>query len=158
MYFLPIPLTILPNIPQHVAAQFASKGIDHIILLSRNTQRLADSDAPFVSKASPDVKVSTLRLDLADLASIPGVLKELYTLTQGEDVEVVFFNAARIQPNDVLSVSVEEIDEDFKVAFAPPDKTSISTNSPYRQQTSPCTSSPSTSSRAFFPSPNPPRP
>jgi hypothetical protein len=45
------------------------------------------------------------------------VLKELDSLTQGEDVEVVFFNAARIKPSEVLGVSVEEIDEDFKVRW-----------------------------------------
>ncbi|KAF1947074.1 short-chain dehydrogenase/reductase-like protein SDR [Clathrospora elynae] len=103
-----------PGIGNHVAAKFASKGIEHIILLSRNTQRLQNEDAPFVSKSNADVKVDTLRIDLADLDSIPGVLKQLDSLTKGEDVEVVFFNAARIKPSEVLGVSVEEIDEDFK--------------------------------------------
>jgi len=67
-----------------------------------------------VSKASSSIKVDTLRLDLADLASIPNILKQLDNLTKNEDVEVVFFNAARIKPNDVLGVSVDEIHEDFK--------------------------------------------
>ena len=101
--------------PQHVAAKFASTGIQHIILLARNTQRLQNSDAPFVSQASPNVKVDTLRLDLADLPSIPSVLQQLDDLTKDEDVEVVFFNAARIKPSEVLNVSVGEIDEDFRV-------------------------------------------
>jgi short-subunit dehydrogenase len=104
-----------PGIGDAVAAEFACKGIDHIILLARNTQRLQNEDAPFVSKSNPSVKVNTLRIDLADLGSIPGVLKELDSLTKGEDVEVIFFNAARIRPSEVLSASVEEIDEDFKV-------------------------------------------
>jgi short-subunit dehydrogenase len=100
---------------KNTAANFAYKGIDHIILLARNTQRLENEDAPFVSRASPSLKVDTLRLDLANLSSIPSVLEQLDSLTQGEDVEVIFFNAARIKPGDVLGVSVEEIDEDFKV-------------------------------------------
>lgn len=100
---------------QAVAAKFATKGFNHIILLARNTQRLQNEDASFVSKASSDVKVDTIRIDLADLASIPGILKEIDTLTQGEDVEVIFFNAARIKPSDVLAVPMEEIHEDFKV-------------------------------------------
>lgn len=100
---------------KNTAAKFTSKGIDHIILLARNTQRLENEDAPFVSRASSSLKVDTLRLDLANLASIPSVLEQLDSLTQGEDIEVVFFNAARIKPSDVLGVSVEEIDEDFKV-------------------------------------------
>jgi short-subunit dehydrogenase len=100
---------------KNTAAKFASKCIDHIILLARNTQRLENEDAPFVSSASPSLKVDTLRLDLANLSSLPSVLEQLDSLTQGEDVEVIFFNAARIKPGDVLGVSVEEIDEDFKV-------------------------------------------
>ncbi|KAH7087602.1 short-chain dehydrogenase/reductase-like protein SDR [Paraphoma chrysanthemicola] len=103
-----------PGIGNHTAAAFASKGINHIILLARNTQRLETEDAPFVRKASPSVKVDTLRVDLADLASIPAVLQKLDTLTQHDDVEVVFLNAARIKLGDVLGVSVGEIDEDFK--------------------------------------------
>lgn len=102
-----------PGIGNHTAATFGTKGIDHIILLSRNIQRLQDEDAPFV-RTSSKVNVDVLRIDLADLDSIPGVLEQLDDLTQGEDVEVIFFNAARIRPSEVLSVSVKEIDEDFK--------------------------------------------
>lgn len=104
-----------PGIGNNVAAEFASKRTDHVILLSRNTQRLQNEDAPFVSKRNASVKVDIVRTDLSDLASIPGVLKELDSMTQGEDIEVIFFNAARIKPSEVLGVSVEEIEEDFKV-------------------------------------------
>jgi short-subunit dehydrogenase len=103
-----------PGIGNNVATQFASKGIEHIILLSRNTERLQNEDAPFVARSTSPVKVDTLRIDLADTNSIPDVLKQLDSMTEGEDVEVVFFNAARIKPSEVLGVSVEEIDEDFK--------------------------------------------
>ncbi|RAR14367.1 short-chain dehydrogenase/reductase-like protein SDR [Stemphylium lycopersici] len=37
-------------------------------------------------------------------------------MTPDEEVEVIFFNAARIKPNEVLGVIVEEIHEDFKTA------------------------------------------
>jgi short-subunit dehydrogenase len=104
-----------PGIGNNVAAQFATKGIEHIILLSRNTERLQNEDAPFITKSNSSAKVDTLRIDLADTKSIPDVLKQLDSMTSGEDVEVVFFNAARIKPSEVLGVSVEEIDEDFKV-------------------------------------------
>jgi hypothetical protein len=87
------------DLAQHTAAAFASKGLTHIILLSRNTQRL----------------------DLADLDSIPGFLKEVDSLTKDDDVEVVFFNAARIKPSGVLDVGVGEIEEDFKVRCSVPD-------------------------------------
>ncbi|KAI4686427.1 uncharacterized protein J4E84_005706 [Alternaria hordeiaustralica] len=103
-----------PGIGNHVASEFASKGIEHVILLSRNTERLEKEDAPFVSKSNSSVRVDTLRIDLADTKAIPDVLKQLDSMTEGEDVEVVFFNAARVKPSDVLGVSVEEIEEDFK--------------------------------------------
>jgi hypothetical protein len=38
-------------------------------------------------------------------------------LTKDDDIEVIFFNAARIKPSGVLDVSMEEIDEDFKACF-----------------------------------------
>jgi short-subunit dehydrogenase len=71
-----------------------------------------------VSKSSSNVKVSTLPIDLANLSSIPSVLKQLDALTANEDVEVIFFNAARIKPSPILEIPVEEIDEDFRVSLS----------------------------------------
>jgi short-subunit dehydrogenase len=106
-----------PGIGNHVASTFAANGFAHVILLARNTQRLENEDAPFVTKAAPNVKVDTLKLDLSDIPSIPGVLKQIDDLTRNESVEVVFFNAARVKmTEDVLAVSVNEIEEDFKVS------------------------------------------
>lgn len=108
-----------PGIGNHTVSEFVSHGFDHVILLARNEQRLHHEDAAFVSKANSNIKVDTLRLDLANQSSISPVLKKIDELTQGEDLEVVFFNAARIKPSGVLDVSVEEIDEDFKVPTCP---------------------------------------
>jgi short-subunit dehydrogenase len=109
-----------PGIGNHVSAAFASlpnnNNFNHIILLSRNAKRLQDEDTPFVrSKSSPDVKVDTLALDLADLDAIPAALKKLDELTEGEDVEVVFFNAARVVQNEPLATGIEELESDFRV-------------------------------------------
>jgi|SRR5690242_1106868 len=106
-----------PGIGNHVAATLASSGgLTHVILLGRNSERLTREDAPFVLKAAPDAKVDVLRADLGDVDSIPGVLKQLDELTKGEDIEVVYYNAARIQPTDpVLDVGVREIEEDLRV-------------------------------------------
>ncbi|CBY01164.1 hypothetical protein IAQ61_012041 [Plenodomus lingam] len=104
-----------PGIGNNVALAFAASGITHIILLSRNTQRLETSDAPLLRTSYPSLKISTLHCDLADLAALPSVLESLSRLTSAADVEVVFFNAARIKPTqDVFGVSVEEMEEDFK--------------------------------------------
>ena len=106
-----------PGIGNHAVSEFLSHGFTHAILLARNEDRLKTEDAPFVSKANPSAKIDTLRLDLSDLSSIPAVLQKIDSLTQGEDVEVVFFNAARIKPSGVLDVSVEEIHEDLRVCI-----------------------------------------
>ena len=109
-----------PGIGNHVVSQFASHDFNHAILLARNEDRLKNEDAAFVSNANPSVKVDTLRLDLSDLDSIPAVLKEIDRLTEGEDLEVVFFNAARIKGSAVLEVDVGEIEEDLRVCAPPP--------------------------------------
>lgn len=109
-----------PGIGDHIAAQFAlSTPISHIILLARNTSRLSTTDAPFVTSHNASIKVSTLAIDLSDLSSIPDVLKQLDSMTTGEDVEVILFNAARIRAAPPLEFSVEEIEEDLKVCCAP---------------------------------------
>ena len=129
-----------PGIGDNVALQFASKGIEHIILLARNTERLQNEDAPFVARSTFPVKVDTLRIDLADTKSIPSVLKQLDSMTSGEDVEVVFFNAARTKPSEVLGVSVDEIDEDLKclTPFSNINNTGYA-NGDHRRATSPST-------------------
>lgn len=113
-----------PGIGSNVAAALASSGtIQHVVLVGRNSERLSKTDVPFVQAAAPSVKIDILRADLSDLDALPGVLAQLDALTQGEDVEVVYYNAARIQPTDpVLDVDVKEIDEDFRVStpHAPP--------------------------------------
>lgn len=118
---MPLNRTIIilgsgPGIGNHIAASFLSKGFTHAILLSRNTTRLQE-DAAFVQPhaSSPTAKVSTLRLDLSDLASIPSVLEQIDNLLAGQAPEVIVFNAARIKQTEVLSVPVSEIEEDFRV-------------------------------------------
>lgn len=105
-----------PGIGNHVSAVFAARGpVDHIVLLSRNESRLSSADAPFVRAAAPNARVSVLGVDLADTDALPGVLAQLDELTAGEDVEVVFFNAAVVQPRETaLSAGVAELEADLK--------------------------------------------
>jgi short-subunit dehydrogenase len=107
-----------PGISTHLVSKFVSKGFTHVILLARNTTRLTTSDAPFIAQTcgNSTIKIDTLYLDLADLASIPSVLEQIDDLTKEDEVEVVFFNAARIKATEgSLDVGVGEIEEDFKV-------------------------------------------
>jgi|SRR6186713_2501413 len=78
-----------------------------------NTERLS-TDASFVKAASSNVKVDTIRLDLGDLSSIPGVIKQIDELAP--EIEVVFFNAAVVKFTEhALSAPVEELETDFRV-------------------------------------------
>jgi NAD(P)-dependent dehydrogenase (short-subunit alcohol dehydrogenase family) len=107
-----------PGIGNHVSSSFAAHGFEHVILLARNEARLTE-DASFVKSASPNVKVTTLRLDLANLASIPGVLKKIEELAP--ELEVVFFNAAVVKFTETaLSPPVEDLQTDFAVHSPPP--------------------------------------
>jgi NAD(P)-dependent dehydrogenase (short-subunit alcohol dehydrogenase family) len=102
-----------PGIGNHVASSFVSHGFEHVILLARNTERLSE-DASFVKKASSNVKVTTLRLDLADLDSIDGVLKKIEEVAP--ELEVVFFNAAVVKATETaLSAPVEVLQTDLTV-------------------------------------------
>ncbi|KAF2273868.1 NAD(P)-binding protein [Westerdykella ornata] len=101
-----------PGIGSHVAAQFASQGFTHIILLARNEKRLQE-DKGAVVKANPDAKVDILTVDLEDIKSIPAVLKQIDNLTTA--VDVVFFNAAIIRFAEPLKAPVEELEQDFKI-------------------------------------------
>lgn len=102
-----------PGIGRHVAAEFAANNFTHVILLARNESRL-QQDKEFVAKTSPNTKVDTLTLDLSDLQAIPPVLEKIDKLAP--EIDVVFFNAARIQQSKPLQTPVEEIEEDFKVS------------------------------------------
>jgi short-subunit dehydrogenase len=104
-----------PGIGDNVASTFASKGFNHVVLLARNVQRLQSEDTAFITKAAPNVKVDSVKIDLTDIPSIPAVLKQIEGLIEGENLEVVFFNAARVKPSGVFDAPVEEIEEDLKV-------------------------------------------
>jgi len=104
-----------PGIGNHVAAEFASHGFTHIILAARNQQRLQESAAFIKSKSpSPDsVQIDTIQVNLADLESLPSVIKNIEKLT--EKVDVIFYNAARLYDGKGLETSYQDIDEDLKI-------------------------------------------
>ncbi|KAH6622292.1 hypothetical protein C7974DRAFT_464612 [Boeremia exigua] len=116
----PLPRALLlfgagPGIGAHVATTLAAHGsIAHVILIGRNTDRISASDATLVRTAAPTVKVDVLRADLDDLDAIPGVLAEIDALTATEDVEVVYYNAARIAPS-ALESSVDVLAADLRL-------------------------------------------
>lgn len=105
-----------PGIGQHVASVFASRGFNHVILLSRNLSRLQD-DAKAVSSAAPGVTVDTVAADLSDTADLGRALKEIEQKLEDRStfVETVLYNAARVGESNVLEFPVAEFENDFKV-------------------------------------------
>jgi len=106
-----------PGIGRSTAAYFAEKGFKHVVLLSRDTSRLAE-DAKFVSSAASDAKVQTLKIDLAaDEDAIKSVLREVANKLKAEGVplEVVLYNAARVGPSKLLEFETKRLEEDIRI-------------------------------------------
>ena len=106
-----------PGIGVHVAARFAQNEFQHVILLSRDRERL-DKDAIEVRAARPGVKVSVVACDLSKLSLVQEALATIDQVLRNDDttLEVVCFNAARVRPTNVLSTAPEEYEMDFRVS------------------------------------------
>jgi NAD(P)-dependent dehydrogenase (short-subunit alcohol dehydrogenase family) len=108
-----------PGIGRSVATQFASQDFDHLILLSRNARRL-EEDKQAVSAAASNnknVRIDTATIDLSSQESIENALHHIDSMTR--NVEVVFFNGARVAPTPLFETPVEEIENDFRVSTSP---------------------------------------
>jgi len=106
-----------PGIGRSTAAYFSEKGFKHVILLSRDTSRLAE-DAKFVRAAASDAKVETLKIDLAaDESAIKSVLQEVdgKLKAAGVPLEVVLYNAARVAPSKILEWEAKGLEEDLRI-------------------------------------------
>lgn len=105
-----------PGIGISVAKLFAQKHFSKIALVSRNTERL-QSDKEEVAAAAKDAgktaQVAVYTTDLNDFDALRKTLNEIEKLGIG----AVFYNAARIRPSDILTMSVEELEEDFRVGL-----------------------------------------
>nr|KAK5450522.1 hypothetical protein LTR18_000538 [Exophiala xenobiotica] len=99
-----------PGIGVATGSLFASKGFD-VALLSRNAQRL-QQDVIKVEKAGSNTTVQAYPVDISDHVAL------LTTLNKVEadlgPPEVVFFNAARVQPSKIGETTPEYLLEDFK--------------------------------------------
>lgn len=103
-----------PGIGRNVAALFAERGFDKIILLSRDVKRLKE-DANFVRSARKDASVSTIQIDLADDKTVQMALKELDSVLQGMPIEAVLYNAARVGASKFGEFTPEELSSDLRV-------------------------------------------
>ncbi|KAI5363092.1 putative short-chain dehydrogenase/reductase SDR, NAD(P)-binding domain superfamily [Septoria linicola] len=105
-----------PGIGIATARLFAQKHFSKIVLLARSAQRLEQEKRQVEEAAQEigrEVGVTALPTDLANFDHLRASLQAIEKL--GE-ISTVFFNAARIKPSDVLTTTVEEIEEDYRVS------------------------------------------
>lgn len=102
-----------PGIGLSVASIFAAKGFSRIFLISRNASRLEDDKAGIIAASGKnDIRVDTVAADISDQQSLAKALQRIDE--EKYVIECVFFNAARVEPSELLKFPVEEIELDFK--------------------------------------------
>lgn len=128
-----------PGIGSTTATTFATKGFKHIILMSRNADRLKQ-DAQEVKAASNAAQVETVPVDLgADESQINASFKKAKSILEnwGVPVEVVLFNAIRVGQSKVMEFSSADFERDLKVI--PSTHMRFSTTHSSRLVSCPCT-------------------
>ena len=103
-----------PGVGSHVAARFARAGFQRVVLMSRNLARLR-VDAVVVQSAAPTVQVDIVTVDLSNTNNVRRALIEVDRRINGLGIECVVYNASRATRTEVLSFSVEELQQDLHV-------------------------------------------
>jgi len=107
-----------PGIGLATATLFALKHSSQIVLISRNNERLQQDRQALLKTAAQEkhhgeVQVKTFAVDIADSQALAKVLLDVQKLGR---LEVVLFNAARVQPSTLLETPMEVLEQDFKVS------------------------------------------
>ncbi|KAE9378631.1 putative NADP(+)-dependent dehydrogenase [Stipitochalara longipes BDJ] len=103
-----------PGIGVTTASLFAQKKFTKIALIARDNSRLTKDRETILQaakSAGKTVEVQTWSVDITNSTSFKAVLKETEKFAT---FSCVFFNAARVEPSDLLSFPEEEILKDFK--------------------------------------------
>ena len=108
-----------PGIGVHTASLFASRGFGHVVLLSRNSQRLEEDAKTVKDAAGGDIKVDTVPVDIADTKALEKALAGVKDKIGDTQLEAVLFNAARIGLSKFFEFAVEDMEQDFRVSAAP---------------------------------------
>jgi len=105
-----------PGIGLHVASKFAASGFNRIFLLSRNANRLEDDRRTVISASGrSDIHIQNIVADISSQESLANAFQEIEQT--GVPVEVVFFNAARVETSEMPNFPIEEVDVDIKVSL-----------------------------------------
>lgn len=106
-----------PGIGVGVASHFASQSFDRIALLSRNAERLQQDVASVKAAAAQagrnNVTVKAYAADVGDTKSLESALDSI--VKELGKPEVIVYNAARLGGSELLELSEERVEGDWKV-------------------------------------------
>jgi short-subunit dehydrogenase len=103
-----------PGVGRNVAALFAERGFEKVILMSRDASRLSD-DAAFVQSARANGSVIEIPVDLGSTDSLQESLKKVDANLKGTVLECVLFNAARLGKSEFLQFEAASLENDLRV-------------------------------------------
>lgn len=102
-----------PGIGRSVTTLFASKTYANVALLARSADGLVSEKKAVEDAVGDKVKVRTYQADVAD----PEALRKALAESDADfgKPDCVFYNAARVQPSELLTHDLKDIEYDFKV-------------------------------------------
>jgi short-subunit dehydrogenase len=103
-----------PGVGRNVAALFAERGFEKVVLISRDANRLAQ-DADFVRSACAEASVHQIPVDLEDTDEVPKSLERVDDCIKGTSLECILFNAARLGKSEFFEFSAARLENDLKV-------------------------------------------
>ena len=106
-----------PGIGRSVASMFAANRYGNVVLVARRAERLKAEKRAIEEAAGGRVTVRAYALDVTDSEALRRALDDADAVL-GKP-EVVFYNAARVQPSAFFDHPVEDIEYDLKVALPP---------------------------------------
>jgi len=118
-----------PGIGVTTSSLFAQKKFTRIGLISRDKTRLSKDRETILQaaqSASKTIEVQTWNVDITNTTEFKAVLKETEKFAS---FSCILFNAARVEPSDLLSFPEEEILRDFKVCLRSSSLSSVLTSS-----------------------------
>ncbi len=104
-----------PGIGVTTASLFSQKSFSKVALISRDKTRLSkdrDTILKDANSAGKTVEIEVWSVDITNTKAFTAVLKETEKFAT---FSCVLFNAARVEPSDLLAFPEEEILKDFKV-------------------------------------------
>jgi short-subunit dehydrogenase len=96
-----------------MATEFVLQGLEYVILLLRDTQRLETTEAVVTSAINVEVNVNTVAVDLSSSDSVEDALHQVDLITR--TIDVVIYNAARVATTPMFNTAVVDVKSDFRV-------------------------------------------